>query len=106
MGTSISQFFGDLSNWPLFVFCKLQCVLILEFGDLILEAPFAVLASRRQFSVQSRETKKLFGCAQDKPEGTPARLRRAGATKACARFVERKQVLMPGTACCAPTESR
>jgi hypothetical protein len=31
----IFEFFGDLSKSLLFVFCKLQSVLIREFGDLI-----------------------------------------------------------------------
>ena len=33
---SIFEFFGDLSKSSLFVFCKLQGVLLHEFGDLIL----------------------------------------------------------------------
>lgn len=44
MGQRVSGFFGDLSNSPLFVFCKLQRVLLPEFGDLILQFGSAKLA--------------------------------------------------------------
>jgi hypothetical protein len=36
MQASISGFFGDLSSALPFVFCELRCVLLPEFGDLIL----------------------------------------------------------------------